>query len=273
MNAKRRKARRRKKTRITILSEAMTDPLRLYELSVQDAEATREIIETIYANHNDRPALTLREDFCGTAKLCAEWVSSDPQRTAVGLDIDVPTLTWARENNIAPLGDAAARVELIEKDVIEGTDGLFDIIVAFNFSYWIFHQRRELIEYFQAARNSLAPGGVFIVDLHGGPDSQRTLEEATEYDGFTYVWDQDYFNPITNRTRCFIHFRLPTGKKLERAFVYDWRVWSIPEVREILEEAGFAQVAPWWDGDDDVLTQTEDAENMISWIAYLAACG
>lgn len=215
--------------------------------------------------------MTLREDFCGTAKLCADWVRSDPKRKAVGVDIDPPTLAWAQKHNIDPLGPAAKRVRLALSDVRKGTRQRFDTIAAFNFSYWIFRERAVLKAYFEKARQALKENGLFIIDLHGGPDAQYVLEEETDLDGFSYVWDQESFDPINNRVQCAIHFCFPDGSKIERAFTYDWRVWSLPELRDLLLEVGFSRVDAWWDGLDDVVRPCDSAENLISWIAYLCA--
>ena len=48
------------------------------------------------------PAKSLKEDFCGTAILSAEWVRTRPDNIAVGVDLHEPTLKWAEENNLAP---------------------------------------------------------------------------------------------------------------------------------------------------------------------------
>ena len=97
------------------------------------------------------------------------------------------------------------------------------------------------------------------------------MEEETERDGFTYVWDQESVDPINNHIVCNIHYRFPDNSELTKAFVYDWRIWSIPELRDILEEIGFRKTTVWWDCEDDVLRPKEAVENLISWVAYLAA--
>jgi hypothetical protein len=97
------------------------------------------------------------------------------------------------------------------------------------------------------------------------------MEEETEYDDYTYVWDQASFDPINNHIVCHIHFRFSDGSALEKAFTYDWRIWSIPELRDILEEVGFKNVVTWWDCDDDIIRPKTAVENLISWVAYLAA--
>jgi SAM-dependent methyltransferase len=246
---------------------------KLYEESVQDTETTIGFIETVFKDKHDKFPLSLREDFCGTALLCADWVRSRHRRRAVGLDIDAPTLAWGRQNNIKPLGKDAARVELLKRDVLDGTRRKFDVIVGFNFSYWIFKERQLLKSYFARAKRDLKPGGVFIIDLHGGPDAQFALEEGTDCGDFEYVWEQECFNPMNNHTICHIHYRFPDGGGLKRAFTYDWRVWSLPELGDLLREAGFSTVDTWWDGnkEDEMVPMKPADENFESWLAYLVA--
>jgi len=252
-------------------SAATADRHRLYQLSVQAADPTLDLLDSVWRARHAAPALKLREDFCGTAYLAAQWVRSDPRRTAVGLDTDRATLDWGARHNLPPLGAAADRVELMERDVREGTGGGFDIVVAFNFSYCVFHERRTLVEYMRAARRALAKGGCLVMDMHGGPDSQCMLEETTVHEGFEYVWEHESFDPITHRTVCRIHFRFPDGTELPRAFTYDWRHWSMPELRDALSDAGFRDIEAWWDDDDDVIRRKETAVNTESWVGYLVA--
>jgi hypothetical protein len=65
-----------------------------------------------------RTPLRLREDFSGTALICAEWVQGDARRTAVGLDLDVEALHWGLQHNLLKAsGDAHRRVTLYQGDV------------------------------------------------------------------------------------------------------------------------------------------------------------
>ena len=251
------------------LTAAASDPHRLYELSVQDPETEVSNIDAIFRSRRDARPLSLREDFCGTAKLSTEWVQSHPARTAVGLDIDPEVLSWARENNISGLGSDRKRIKLLNRDVLKG-NGRADVVVALNFSYWVFHDRPTLVRYFRSVRRGLSEDGVFIINLHGGPEAQTKLRERTAFDGFTYVWDQGEFDPISNRAECCIHFRFPDGTAIERAFVYDWRIWSLPELRDAMNDAGFSAVDVWWE-DGDTPRLTKSCENKESWLAHLAA--
>ena len=49
---------------------------------------------------------------------------------------------------------------------------------------------------------------------------------------------------------CRIHFRFPDGSIMRNAFEYDWRLWTLPEVRELLAEAGFEDIQTYWEGTD-----------------------
>jgi cyclopropane fatty-acyl-phospholipid synthase-like methyltransferase len=244
----------------------------LYQKSVQDAEGTVDFIEGVFKSRQNYLPLALREDFCGTALLCAGWVKSDKRRTAVGVDLDKPTLDWGIKHNIEPLKEAASRIRLLNKNVLNVTaDTTFDIIVAFNFSYCVFKQRKIMKKYFKKVYNSLADSAVFILDMHGGPDAQFQLEEARDVENFEYIWEQSSFDPITNSTRCNIHFRFKDKSELKNAFTYDWRHWSIPELRDILEEVGFSTIDTWWDGKDDEYAICTSAVNLEAWVAYIAA--
>ncbi len=248
------------------------DKYALYERAVQDPPSTRELIEEIYKSRRNRAPRSLREDFCGTAALCVDWVLSKKDRRALGIDIDPAPLGYARRRKLPSLSESQRqRLRLVQQDVLVPDDQLHDVVVAFNFSYWTFHKRSDLLRYFLNAHAGLNKSGLFLLDLHGGPDAQYELEEATDHEDFTYVWQQDIFDPIGNSTRCHISFSFPDDSRLDKAFTYDWRLWNLGELRDILHEAGFKRVDTWWDGDDDLLRPMKSATNNVSWVAYLAA--
>ena len=119
----------------------------------------------MYTRLQGRTALRLREDFCGTALLCATWVKRSAKHAAEGFDLDADTLAWGLAHNIEPLGKVATRVALHMKDVRAPGRTAPDIRIAQNFSYSIFKRRDELLEYFVAARKSLAKHGIFALDI------------------------------------------------------------------------------------------------------------
>jgi len=261
----------------------------LYEASVQDPDVDLALIERIAERAGMPSPLTLREDFCGTAWMACAWVQSHTDRQAWGVDLDRPTLDWARERRLSVLEEQAERVHLHEENVLHHSCPPVDVVAALNFSYMIFHERPVLKSYFQSVFDSLNPDGIFLLDIFGGPHSQDVMKEkksvpggtdfqGTEYPDFTYVWDQAAFNAVNHQIRCHIHFK---GKKIEsipKAFTYEWRLWSITEVTDLLKEVGFTSIDPyfegWSDEDNDTDGQLEirdTYEGMLSWISYLAA--
>lgn len=230
----------------------------LYQLSVQAVDAEIDFIDETFEQLRSRKAVTLREDFCGTGNTSAEWVRRRPTNTAIGLDLDQPTLDFGHETHVAKLdADAEQRISLICRDVLAPGDASgSDCVLAMNFSYWLFKTREDLRNYFIAVRESLGEDGVFFLDHYGGSEAMTEIKEPKKIDDgpgrkFTYVWEQKHFNPITGDMECRIHFKFPDKTKIKNAFVYHWRLWSLPEIRELLSEAGFANVVVYWEGDDD----------------------
>ena len=259
------------------LTAKTADKFRLYEDSVQEPEADVPLIDRVFRKERGRKPLSLREDFCGTAWLCAEWVKSHPERTAVGVDLDEKTLGYGRRRHVDPLGDDASRVDLLREDVLAVRTEPADVAVAFNFSYFGFKDRATLQRYFRNVRRGLKDDGVFFIDIYGGADCQDPIEEETEKEGYSYIWDQDPVDAIQGTYRCAIHFTFPDGSRIKNAFTYDWRFWSLPEVRDLLLECGFERVDCYWeDADEDgegtgVFRKRNSAENEDVWIAYLVA--
>jgi hypothetical protein len=249
----------------------------LYEKSVQNVSHEVRFIDRVFKKEFGRKPRLLREDFCGTALLCAEWVRHRESNTALGVDFDGPTLDWGRANNLAPLGDAADRVTLREDDVRNVSEPRADVVAAFNFSWWGMRRRDELAAYFRQCRANLLDEGVLLLDCYGGPEAQVAQEEERELDGFEYIWDQDEYNPITAETRCYIHFDFPDGSRLKRAFAYRWRMWTLAETCDLLTECGFGRVTVYWEGTDKdgepsgVYRPSVKGDRAPAWVAYIAA--
>jgi len=250
----------------------------LYEQSVQAVDVEAEFLQDTFRALRGREALSFREDFCGTASASCEWVRSSPKRHAIGVDIDAAVLDWGRRNRVARLPESArARVKLLNDDVRTVETDAVDLVGAFNFSYYCFKTRAEMRGYFERVHSALKPDGVFFLDAFGGPDASDLVKEKTKIDGFTYVWEQAVFEPVTSRILCHIHFKFPDGSKIKRAFTYDWRLWTLPELRELLEEAGFRKSRVYWEGDDGngggdgEFKEHATGEADLAWIAYLVA--
>jgi len=261
---------------------ASADRHRLYERAVQAPDAEVDFIDDCYRRLRGRGARRLREDFCGTAVLCCEWVRRRKTNRAVGVDLDPAVLAWGRAQNIAALApEVASRVRLVEGDVRATDTGLADVLCAMNFSYWLLMDRSTLRDYFRGVRDRLADDGIFFLDAYGGYDSFRVITEEREIDDdegqFTYIWEQASYAPVTGVMECHIHFAFADGSRMDRAFSYRWRLWTLPEVRELLAEAGFGRVQVYWQGwdadgePDGDFQPTESGEPDAGWICYLTA--
>jgi hypothetical protein len=210
------------------------------------------------------------------------WAKSSPERTATGIDLDQPTLDWGIEHNLAPLGEPGQRVTLLCQNVLDPVREGFDIALGLNFSYWVFLTRDDMRAYFRGVHASLNRDGMLFLDAYGGPYSMEAMgpdeiEKTPIKGGFTYLWDQHEFNAIDHRVINHIHFEFKDGTKLERAFTYDWRFWTLPELRELLEEAGFSKTHVYWEDEDEdgegtgVYRARKRAANSGAWVAYIVA--
>jgi SAM-dependent methyltransferase len=254
------------------------DKHELYQASVQGVDFELDYVEKVFRDTRGRRPTMLREDFCGTALSACEWVKRNRNNRAVGVDLDADVLDWGRRNNLNNLGKAAQRISLLQEDVRKVKVPAVDMCVAFNFSYWIFRERKVLKQYFRNVYRSLVDDGVFFLDVFGGYEAHRTQKERRKLDGFTYVWEQAEYNPIGADMLCHIHFEFPDGSKLKKAFSYRWRLWGAQEIRDLLHEAGFKKttvhIQAFDEDTDEPLDEfypTEVAEDYASWIGYIVA--
>ena len=271
----------KKAARPTLAQRA--DKHALYQVSVQSPGVDIEFFEAEFAKYRGRKPLRLREDFCGTALLSTEWCKTDPKRTALGVDLDAATLAWGRARNLEPAGpDVARRVKLAQADVRETRFAKVDLTLAMNFSYCVFQTRDELAAYFAAARAGLVRDGVLALEVYGGTESMSVMTEERPVRGATYIWEQEKFSPIDHHTVCHISWRFKDDSTLERAFTYDWRLWTLPELRELMLGAGFKEVKFYFervdgDEDDEYLAGTgefierTEIDNQEAWLAYVIA--
>lgn len=273
---------KKQKTKRKTMAET-ADKFDCYQQSVQAPDHEIDMFDQFFKEQFDRRPLTLREDFCGTFAVCCEWVKSDAKRKAWGIDLCPETLDWGRDNNLAALqATQAERVKVLEQDVRDGNTPTVDVLAAQNFSFWIFRTREEVIEYFRRAHENLNDDGIMVMDMMGGREcyndtitDKRTIVKGKQ--GFKYHWQQAYFNPITADCSFYIHFKFGDGSKMKKAFEYHWRFWTVPEVREMLGEAGFSSSVVYVEEEDEngedsgEWVPVEEAPNNESWLCYI--CG
>ena len=249
----------------------------LYEASVQCVEAEIDFVDQTFEKLRKRKAKVLREDFCGTTNSSCEWVRRRSSNVAWSVDLDPDVLEWGRKNHINKLKpEQQKRMNVIKANVLDCGITETDVVLAMNFSYWIFKERKQMLEYFRSVYDSLVSDGLFILDFFGGYEAFREMEESTEHEDFTYVWDQSHYNPITGDGTFHIHFQFSDGSEIEKAFTYEWRIWTLPEIRELLREAGFRENVYWEGTNDDgegsgEFLPSEEGEADAGWIAYIVA--
>ncbi len=283
--AKTRKQKSRKKADGPARMADLADPHALYEKSVQSPDCDVPFFAEYYENYTGRPLRVLREDFCGTALFSAYFVTQHPENRAMGIDLDWPTLNWGMKHNRSPLTVAQQeRLTLIQGNVLDPHPSPAQLTVALNFSYMVFKDRSTLLRYFRRVRESLQPGGMFVLDNWGGSESQVLQEEPREIhnpedDGigdFTFIWDQDAFDPASYGCTMRIHFSFRDDSEIRNAFVYDWRMWTMPEIMELLNEAGFQDVHFLWEGTNrktnegtGIYHRATEGEADLAWISYI----
>lgn len=262
------------------MAKAPFDKYYYYTQSVQSTEADVEFFAKTYRELKEEDARIFQEDFCGTFALSCEWVKTQNENIAYGIDLDPEPIAYGQEHYLSQLNDhQKERVVIAKKNVLNDPENPLKphIIAGLNFSYFIFKDRATMKDYFQRTYDALDKDGVFFLDSFGGSKCCEANEEETEDEelGYSYYWDQDSYDPITNEAKFYIHFKRKGEPKRMNVFSYDWRMWSIPEVRDIMAEVGFKETHVYWEGTDEdgegdgVYSRTTEGEECESWVAYI----
>lgn len=221
----------------------------LYERTVQDAERT---VELLRALHGADPRV-LGEDFAGSAALSRAWVERGADHRAFAVDLDAAALARGSHPRIT-----ARVLDVRSPEIVEF--GPCDVVHAGNFSIGELGSREELVEWARNARARLAPVGIVALDTYGGESAwrvgalerRRILGDGTE---IRWVFEQRSADPRTARVVNALSFRVVRAGEVVAshpdAFVYRWRLWSIPEIVDVLREVGFADVRVRTRLDDD----------------------
>lgn len=215
--------------------KGLPDRFDLYEACAQDPARDVRLLRAIHG----RDPRDLGEDFSGAGAIAREWAAIVPGGRALAVDADPEPLQRLR---------GRPGVSVMQRDVRRAT-GCADVIAALNFAVCELHRRAHLVEYLRRVRARLRAHGIFACDIYGGVDAFETgtIVERRRLRGgarVTYTWEQRAADPFTGMVVNAMHFRVTrAGRKpvtLRDAFVYRWRLWSVPELREAMSEAGFA---------------------------------
>jgi len=261
----------------------------LYEAAVQSPEQHVHLFSSIYSDLFGRPARHLREDFCGTFALSCAWVKDHPLNAALGIDKDPEPLAYGHKVHLPTLtANQRKRVRTLKRDVTQPTRERADLVTACNFSIFELRTYDALVKYLRSVHRSLKSEGLLLLEIAGGPglinpgQEKKTLNlpsnsKTKRKFKFSYIWDQQSFDPITGEASFAIHFTplAPKGRRITGAFNYHWRLWSIPELRAALNDAGFSKSFVYWEthhhsqGTGE-FARSEKGDNVYSWIAYVA---
>jgi len=258
------------------------DPYALYELCVTEPERVVRFIEAV---HGGDPRV-LREDFSGTGALARAWAASSASRSAIAVDSDGAPL--ARLQGAPRVRCIRARAEACRRKA--------DAVAATNFPLGYFHDRAALVRYLRGVRASLSPGGVFVADMYGGADAftPMMLKRTRRGPGgerVEYTWEQREADALTGLVLDTLSFRVwparraagarPTSPRVREfpdAFIYRWRLWSIPELRDAVRDAGFTtfdvydELADAMDADGRVyVSPVSEGELDRNWVVYVVA--
>lgn len=250
---------------------------RLYEESVQNYESDIDFINAEFKKIRSTRPLSLREDFGGTAAMACAWVKQSSAHRAWAIDLDKEPQDYGMEHHWGPMNPKQReRMNFVQGNVLDVYKFKAQVATAFNFSYFVLKKREELLTYFKSVSRGLDKDGIFFLDIFGGIECFQELEETTEYKDHDYLWDCDRYNPINSEVTYHIHFLDKVNNaSYKKAFSYDWRHWSIREVTECLEEAGFSRTLVYWEGEDDEgegngeFYESSLEENCESWVAYI----
>jgi hypothetical protein len=218
----------------------------LYELCVQ---SPKHVVDLLRAIHGEEPLL-LGEDFAGSGAVSRAWVAQSEQHRAWCVDRDAAALARCKG-----VGRMTTRVGDVHEE-----PAVVDTIWVGNFSIGYHHDRPSLLAYLKHVRTRLTRGGVFVCDTYGG-ETAYTRGEVHRYhqlpktlspDGtggwrVRYTWEQREADPLTGMVTNALHFRIERAGVIETelidAFIYRWRLWSVPELRDAMVEAGFGSTA------------------------------
>ncbi len=266
----------KKKARKLASSSVGFDKYYYYLNSVQAPENDVLFMRNTYRELRGKYPTSMREDFCGTHALSCEWVKLSPKNKSYGIDLDLEPILYGQEHYASQLKpNQRDRIQILQTDVLNPGLPKADVICSMNFSNYIFKERAMMKSYFHNCLTTLNDSGILLMDCFGGPACQRENEEMTLHKNFKYYWHQRSFNPVTQHAIFNIHYK-PNGKaKVENVFTYDWRMWSIPELREMMSAVGFQKTYVYWEGTtragegDGKFIRSEEGDECLAWIAYI----
>lgn len=243
------------------LNNDKNNKFRLYESSVQSVKKEVEFFRKIFRMLYNKVPETFREDFCMTGRLSSEWVKLSVMNKAVGLDIDQSAIDYGIANN----NDNTDRIQLYNLNVLDEykSDFIinFDIVCSLNYSHFLLTKRLELVKYLKNVRKVILKG-IYVIDVFGGSHIY-TEHKYQHSDNDIYEFHGTAMNILNNRSLSRLTYKIKKNKYKE-LFRCDFRIYSLIELREALEEAGFNKfklfIKEIHDNEDDDYAEYEEID-------------
>lgn len=249
-----------------------------YEEAIQNPRKDVLFLTKTFQSEFHQKAIWLREDFCGTAAISREFIRSDFERFAVGVDIDSVAIDWCLKQGLSTLPSGSDRLELVVADCREYEDKRsYDVISANNYSLFLLTTRVDLLRYLKHVKCCLNPShGMFICDITGGSDCFEKRKVKRQRNNLVYIWEQDSYNFVDASWQCSLSFQFRDGSALKRCFKYTWRLWTLAEIMDALYEVGFTKMRIWFsdldEANESVYEETRNIPGSVnSWNAIIAA--
>lgn len=236
------------------------DLLERYRWATQDPPAQAAVLAEIYRRvRGGAEARLLREDFAGNGADAVAWVAAGADRHALAVDADAAAIAHGQQRAQRLLGRRARRLDWRIADVhavTAATAPRADLLSVLNFSIGYLHTRAALRRYFEHARHALDVRGVLVLNTFGGADALVPHSDrhavvpgaGSALAPFDYLWETRSYDACSARIDCRIHFEWADAggvRRIDDAFRYDWRLWTLPELTETLREAGFTGARVW----------------------------
>jgi SAM-dependent methyltransferase len=172
---------------------------------------------------------------CGVGRHSLEFARRGYQVTAI--DRTRGYIEAARE----PAAAEELDIEFMLQDVrFFRRPDYYDLALNLFTSFGFFSDQQEELRYIENIRESLKPGGVFVIDVNGKEILSRDFVAAEEYemDGYTVRGEytiEDDFSTLNNIWSL-------KGPKENYNFRFSHRIYSALELKELLLNCGFESV-------------------------------
>jgi len=198
----------------------------------------------------DTPIL---DALCGVGRISTEMASRGYRMT--GVDLSPRFLEAARESS------AGLDCEFIESDIRDfSRPGAFKLALNLYNSFGYLESPEEDLRMLQAIRQSLAPGGLFIMQVFGKETVARDFKdnEWWERDGVTVLAESRVVGAWEGLRS---HWRVIDGDRTDE-YGFDQRLYSGSELRRALEESGFSDVSVH--GALDLRPYDQEADDLVA---------